>query len=462
MKQCEPIKASKPTKAEAEKVDESAEEEKVDESADDEKVDESIDKKPKIEKDLPIQIKRAEIIYKTASNHINDVNYIIGLLNIAKNYKNTEKLQNQILGDLTNKYSNKPEMWDFMARRELEGLSYNPDDDEKMEVDDDMEPSSVRDRISSCNEVYQTAVKRLKSEQMWSLYLNCLLEINKNLSVLPNYKRKLLKNALVQAHQAKKLEEKFYFNWFNMLKSDKNDETSHEKMYQVLKYGTDAIPSSLNLWRLKLTHLMKTNSDSEIIDNEFTNAINLLGNNSLSIWQMKLLYYQAKYPNKVEDLFKAGIMQAPEISKLIKVPYIEWIILTNGKYKSNYKLIFNILIFISFKKQGIEAARKKYQELSLLPPLCLELHKKMADLEVLQPNVCKLNARKPHELSALQFGKSHIEVWLDYILFEMKHGDSMKVSDIHRRAVKTLEPAKTDQFITQYSLLLANSENITS
>lgn len=402
------------------------------------KADESIEEKEeeKSETDVPIELKRIQIIYKTASNNIQDVNYIIGLFNIAKNYKNTEKLQHQIIGDLTDKYSNKPQMWDFMARRELEGFSYNPDD-ENMEVDgDDNDDSStsIRDRINSCNEVYQAAVKRLKSETMWSLYIDCLIEINHDLSTLPNYKRKLLKNALLQGHQAKKLQEKYYLNWIDMLKGDKNDDKTNEKIYQVLTYATDAIPQSSDIWRKKINHLIKTNSDNDIIDQEFTKAIEILGNNSLPIWKMKLPYYQARFPNKVEDIFKSAIMQPPEIAKLIKVPYIEWTILT----------------------KGIEAARQKYQELSVLPPLCLELHKRMADLEILQPNICKINSRKPHEMSALQFGKNNIEVWLDYILFEMKHGDPMKVTDIHRRAVKTLEPAKTDQFITQYSLLLAN------
>lgn len=83
----------------------------------------------------------------------------------------------------------------------------------------------------------------------------------------------------------------------------------------------------------------------------------------------------------------------------------------------------------------------------------------MADLEIIQPNICKLNARKCHDISILQFGKTHIEVWLDYIVFEMKYGDAMRVIEINRQAVKCLEPAKIDLFITEYSLLLANSDN---
>lgn len=86
----------------------------------------------------------------------------------------------------------------------------------------------------------------------------------------------------------------------------------------------------------------------------------------------------------------------------------------------------------------------------------------MADLEVNQSNICKDSARKPYDIATLQYGKTDVEIWLDYIVFEMKHGDPMKVSSIHRRAIKTLESSKIDSFVTQYSLLLADSENITS
>lgn len=104
-------------------------------------------------------------------------------------------------------YAHEPLMWDTMARRELQGLNDTP-----MEIENS-EQTSLRDRITSCNEVYQTAVKKIRTEEMWSLYIECLLEINHDLQSLRNFKRKLLKTALMQAHQAKKLKEKHYLHW---------------------------------------------------------------------------------------------------------------------------------------------------------------------------------------------------------------------------------------------------------
>jgi hypothetical protein len=45
------------------------------------------------------------------------------------------------------------------------------------------------------------------------------------------------------------------------------------------------------------------------------------------------------------------------------------------------------------------------------------------------------------------------EVWMEYIKFEQERGDAKKVSEIYVRAVKSLEHAYTDGFVTEFSLL---------
>lgn len=109
-------------------------------------------------------------------------------------------------------YTHEPLMWDTMARRELEGLIQPSVNNTAVEVNSS-EQISLRDRITSCNKVYQTAIKKIKTEEMWSLYIECLIEINQKTGSLPNFKRKLLKTALSQAHQAKRLKEKYYLYW---------------------------------------------------------------------------------------------------------------------------------------------------------------------------------------------------------------------------------------------------------
>ncbi|XP_015518125.1 U3 small nucleolar RNA-associated protein 6 homolog [Neodiprion lecontei] len=388
------------------------------------------------DEDVPIELKRAYVIYLQAFKRIKDIKFIIDLLNIAKEHSNTEKIQNKIVSDIVEEYAHEPLMWDTMARRELEGLVLPSGNDTPMEIDSTAQ-SSLRDRISLCNEVYQTAVKKIKTEEMWSLYIDCILEINHETGSLPNYKRKLLRNALTQAHQAGKLREKYYLQWIGMLSTNKKDENDQKRLYEVLCWATDALPKSVDLWQARLRyHLAFGQEDSATA--AFVKATEILGEKSLPLWKMRLLHVQTKSPEETEQIFQAALQEGPTIAKDMKPTYIEWLVLT----------------------KSIQVARKVYDNLCLQPPPCLELHKKMAAIEMMQPEVSLKHARRPHEMATLQFGKTNTDVWMDYIMFELKAGDPKKVGEIHVRAVKTLEAVLTDNFISEFSLIKTNSDAI--
>ena len=125
----------------------------------------------------------------------------------------------------------------------------------------------------------------------------------------------------------------------------------------------------------------------------------------------------------------------------------------------NCKIVFGSVSWLLFIS-GIQAARKVYDNLCLQPPFFLELHKKMIELELMQPEISVKHVRKYNEMSTLQFGKNDTSIWIDYIMFEMKHGDPKKVGELHGRAVKTLEPKLTDSFISEYSLIKAKPDII--
>lgn len=326
-------------------------------------------------------------------------------------------------------------MWDTMARRELEGLIQPSLSDTTVKVDN-AEQTSLRDRITSCNKVYQTAVKKIKTEEMWSLYIECLIELNQKAGTLPNFKRKLLKTALMQAHQAKKLKEKYYLYWINMFNVDKKDEEADKKLKEILCVATETVPNSVSLWHARLRYLLV--SDEEEAEKLFPKAIQALGEKSLPLWKMRILHTQAICPEKTEEIFQAALQGHSSIAQELKPTYMEWLVLT----------------------KSIQAARKIYDSLCLQPPFCLELHKKMIELELMQPNILLKNVRKCYEMSTLQFGRNNTSVWINYITFEMKHGDPKKVGELHVRAVKSLEPALTDSFIAEYSLIKANPSSL--
>lgn len=388
------------------------------------------------EDDMTIGLKRAYIVYQQASKRIKDIKFVIELLNTAKEHSNTEKLQHKIVSDMIQEYAHEPLMWDTMARRELEGLVQPPLDDTAMEIDNSKQ-ITLRDCITSCNKVYQTALKKIKTEEMWSLYIECLIEINQKAGPLPNFKKKLLKTAFTQAHQAKKLKEKYYLHWINILNVEKKDETTEKKLKDILCMATEAVPSSVSLWHARLRYLLVSGQDDEA-ETIFSKITQILGEKSLPLWKMRILHAQAKSSEKTEEIFQAAVHGHPNIAREIKPTYIEWLVLT----------------------KSIQAARKIYDSLCLQPPFSIELHKKMIELELMQPEISLKHTRKCYEMSMLQFGRNNTNVWIDYITFEMKYGDPKKVGELHRRAVKTLEPELTDSFISEYSLIKANPNSL--
>ncbi|XP_026277503.1 U3 small nucleolar RNA-associated protein 6 homolog [Frankliniella occidentalis] len=404
----------------------------------------------------------AELIYESAMKKVDGVAFIIQLLDIAKEFSFTGKLQKKIVEDLLNKYPDEELTWDTMARRELEGLTYSdphnsnqsplepllgvtadnssiplsPEGANTMEVDDDNSElnekkgkSNLTQRLRLCCEVYEAVVKKINTEKMWSLYLDTMLEANSDQAHLPCYKKKLLKHALQGAHNAGKLQEKYYLHWIEMLQTAGKS----KKARDVLKSGTERIPTSAELWQLRLRfHLSR---DEEIIAEEvFHSALENLGTDPesvLPLWKIQLQYCQTKSPAKTEALFEKGLNAAPNVATALRPLYLEWLCLS----------------------RGIRDARAAYDKLCLQPPLSLDLHTKMAALESMQTTAIMKQVRKCHENASSQFGKDNADVWMDYVKFEMKRGEPKNISNIYLRAVRQLEPIQADIFIHEFSLV---------
>ncbi|KMQ92686.1 u3 small nucleolar rna-associated protein 6-like protein [Lasius niger] len=388
--------------------------------------------------EIPISLKTAYFIYQQAFERIKDIKFIVELLNIAKEYDDTEKLQMKIICDMMREYAHEPLMWDTMARRELQGLVQPDLNDTPMEIENS-EQTSLRDRITSCNKVYQTAVKKIKTEEMWSLYIECLLEINrdaKSLQLLPNFKRKLLKTSLTQAHKAKKLREKHYLHWIDMLSDKEHDESEQKRLTDVLREATDTVPSSVGLWHARINRMLQSGQEKEV-DTIFPKVTEILNEKALPLWKMRILHAQIRSSEEAEKSFQAALKAHPLIAQDIKPVWLEWLVLT----------------------KGIHVAREAYKQLCLQPPNSLEFHKKMATLEYVQPEASVEHARHPYRMATQHFGTDDTSVWMDYIRFEMKHGDPKEVGKIYARAVKTLKGSLTNSFMMEYSLIAAKHDS---
>ncbi|KYN05376.1 PREDICTED: U3 small nucleolar RNA-associated protein 6 homolog [Cyphomyrmex costatus] len=389
--------------------------------------------------EIPMPLKTAFFIYQQAFDRIKDIKFIINLLNITNEHDNTKPLQIKIIHDMIREYTHEPLMWDTLARRELQGL-VQPSISDASTESENAEEKSLRTRITSCSKVYQAAIKEIKTAEIWSLYIECLLEINRDLRSLPNLKRKLLKTALMQAHRVKKLKEEHYLHWVDMLnvdkKSSKDDEGMRKKLDEILQGATNIVPNSVGIWHARLNHLLECGLEKEAYA-MLPEVTDKLGEKALPLWKMRILHAQIKSLEEVEESFKAAL-QYPLIAKDIKIMWLEWLVLT----------------------KGIRAARKAYSDLSLQPFTSLEFHKKMISLEFIQPETLPKYIRRPYEMALMNFGTHNTSIWLDFIKYEMQHGEPKKASDIYERAVKTLDTSLTYSFIRDYSLIMAKPDSI--
>uniref|UniRef100_A0A1B0C6L3 U3 small nucleolar RNA-associated protein 6 homolog C-terminal domain-containing protein n=1 Tax=Glossina palpalis gambiensis TaxID=67801 RepID=A0A1B0C6L3_9MUSC len=106
----------------------------------------------------------------------------------------------------------------------------------------------------------------------------------------------------------------------------------------------------------------------------------------------------------------------------------------------------------------LDRTRREYDELSKMPPPCLELHRKMADVESKALSVFRVDKsrwRKCYVNATHYFGKTNSQVWIDYIKFERDQGVPKNMAHLYERAKSTLDKQLVDNFMTEFTLLKA-------
>ncbi|KAL0276206.1 UNVERIFIED_CONTAM: hypothetical protein PYX00_003820 [Menopon gallinae] len=386
-----------------------------------------------------IKGKLAEVVYENALTKISNVEFKVNILNLASEYSETKTLQNKIFQNLIKEHSEEEITWDMMAKRELQGISYEDPEGKKlgelMEVDleRELESKTLKGRIQKSVDVYEGAVKKLNTPKMWSFYLDHLIELNNNSTSLTVFKSKLLRNALEGALAAGHLEEKYFLHWIETLQTVGG---KPKKLTEVLTRATEQYPRSLKLWHARLRfHLTR---DQEKLGNTiFKEAIEKIPDpvEALPLWKLMIQYYQTKSSAKVEETFRAGLERGGELALRLKPMYLHWTALS----------------------KGMGCAKKLFESPEMLNPPCLELLNEMISLESMQPDMNKKVIRRCHEMACNFAGKDNLDVWIAYLEFELKHGDGDGPFLIYVRAVRNLNADLVDEFISRYNTLKMDS-----
>lgn len=302
-----------------------------------------------------------------------------------------------------------------MAQRELNGHTYDEKDRHKSAT-------------QLCIAVYKSAIKILPTIAMWEKYLDTLIEISRDEKRKSTLDNNVLKATFQEAFDGGFLLEHHYLAWLEILSGD-------PKYPEVLVKATDSIPKSVELWLNRLRYYT-TLDDEEQVKNVAQEAKKALGSNSLQIYRSLIKYYQMKsgtvFAQEIKTLFEEGIARSePDISLSLRPQYIEWLSIV----------------------RNIKFARLEYEQMASKLPFCLELHRKMIELEMARFTPSAEIIRNIYKTACQQFGKEKTDVWMDYIKFELELGDPANVSEIYNQAKNTLNENLVYIFSTDFAIL---------
>ncbi|XP_055371076.1 U3 small nucleolar RNA-associated protein 6 homolog [Condylostylus longicornis] len=404
-----------------------------------------------------IGLERVEIIYKNAKKKITDIEYYIQVLATTELYPFTKGLQKMIISDMMSQFPLCEKIWHIFAQRELKGFSFSnldkPDEEaniaSQLSSEDQkdnarslisfarssapgFEKKTLKQRIKCCVTMYRSAVREIKTEAMWNYYLNAMLELNQDLSTQKNYKREKLGSALKAAHEANFMSEYFYDLYIDLLKEDKVGPWDY--LIEIMNSAVERYPQSIKLWE-HLTTFYTIKDDATMVEESFRKAKDKLGSSSAKLYKILLQYYQTKPDcyDRLDSIYNEVCKETAEDFLNFRVDYLEYTALV---------------------KEDFELTRKLYDELTLLSPAVLTLHETMAYLEStqLKPNIARW--RKCYENATNLFGKSSIQIWLNYLRFERDHGNPKQLTILFERAKQSLDAELVVNFVSDYQLFI--------
>ncbi|EDW86196.1 uncharacterized protein Dwil_GK16741 [Drosophila willistoni] len=386
-----------------------------------------------------IKLERVAAVYNNSMKNVTHLDYFIKLLESCENHHEiTNKLQRNILHDMQEKFPREPLLWDLLAQRELRG--YHLGDMEQQDLEQE-EPAFKRTRLERpfkgrlelFTTVYKTAVDLLKTQEIWNLYIDALLAIKTNSKSERSLKQQYLANALQEGHRSQLMSIRHYSTLKKMLCSTP---AGCSTAVQIFNEALKRDPS-VEMYQLLMDTLVLNDEEPQVYE-VFHKIQKTMGSESFPLWRSVICYYRTRERSpsnreRLENIYaEACKSKYPEFAEL-RSDYLRYLWIENSP----------------------ESARKEYKKLSLQPPLTLQLHREMAQLEstlTIRDSANLKSWRMCLEHMALHFGKTEPSVWVDYLAFERDHGEAKNINLLTQRAVSTLEPQYVHTFEMERTL----------
>ncbi|XP_054728005.1 uncharacterized protein LOC129237345 [Anastrepha obliqua] len=422
--------------------------------------------------DYESSLRQAECVYRNSRTTITNLPFFLGLVQRCEHcsfINITASLQLNIIEDLLERYPSQEKLWDFLAQRELRGFALNDLREHAKRKESGVsiasdngqakdgtnqgasksntllfkpvfKDRSMRQRIELCSKVYETALKTLKTRTMCHDYISAMLIINENNETDLKTRRKYLAMALKMGHELGLMSEEHYCVFLRLLIVT---ETGRKIAESMLSEVCSAY-KSVKLYEVWISYYISQNA-SDMVEKIHAKAVKDLGDKSGPIFELAIQYFKTRYDedrSTLDRLYRDAIKMTSPKFGIFRAQYLEFCMINSP----------------------FDKVRKEYDHLSQLPPPCLQLHEKMAELEsqvILKTKKDTERRRQVYENMVLQFGKENTSVWMEYVRFECSFGDKNRVTHIYDRAKATLNENLVYPFQMEYDLKKENFKSET-
>ncbi|GIY84756.1 u3 small nucleolar RNA-associated protein 6 homolog [Caerostris darwini] len=356
----------------------------------------------------------ANIVYDKAIEAFDDIEYALSFIEICLDFEFGRRHIEYIFKDVTERFPEKEETLDALAKRPLLDVEDEIKKGKKMGI-------KKRATIEKINQdvltKYEEAVKGFPTEKMWSYYIEYLLSL---LDAAKESKITDFQNMAISAMESAAaidcLKVDYYTKYVDLLFSrGDTEEALSISIAAARKFNTE------DLWLSCLTFHIRCSKGLKKIYKILIEAIKSVDDkNSCALWKLGVDWLSICDPrNKLVEFLEMGIQKPKEISTPLKEMYLELCALN----------------------KGIEETRALYKRIKKLGPLPPSIVNKMIKIEKSQLNSPISTLRKYYEDGIHEFGSESIDIWLDYMKLEAYHagGDLSNYGILYWRAKKALK-----------------------
>lgn len=375
--------------------------------------------------DAVLKAKIPSLVYGAAVKSIPDIEFALSFLPICDAFDFAHHLAEQILQDVQARHPNQERMWDAVARRQL--LSKHG----TLSLVENV-VCSEKKGAAAARAIFEQALVRLPTETMWKLYIQFQLELLQQSSSEKQAAKRLRQvvNLMQRASSEELLTFEHHQEWVKLLQNCKE----HDAALACAQASVKRWSKSVEAWLLLLELLIGRGPGAEDALKAFEDALSAISKQeSLPVWRRATEFLSSEVPEETIPFLEKALFYPNDVCIWAKEKLLE------------LKCLYH----------GYNAARKFYKRMLNLKPLSVNFFQRMIDLENSRVQPDADNLRSYFEHAVAEFGGSNVDVWMKYILFELKHpeGKPEQAGVLYHRAVKTLDDDLTNHFISAYSLM---------